>query len=265
MAPGKSKAAAACAPPSARDWASAWSANGCCYDPCNPDSCFSWKYAGPGERRREKAPASAAAFPPRAVSFDLMVGRNGPAGDLAVGLAVDVTRHIALAAAVGVDERGEYFRAALSSRLRLRLFGPLFGEVSLGVSYGSQTERGASQQLAQVTEWIFSKHWAPQYRADPEIGLSLRFIPRLAIRAFGGLGIPLNSPSCSYFSRGGVDLSDVPCNLPEIPRDLQSRDHLFPYAGVAVSAAAASLGSEPQEWGGLQRKDRWYGWQNHAR
>ena len=203
----------------------------------------------------------AATGPPRALSVEIMLGHNAPAGDLAVGLVVDLSRHLSVAGAAGLDPRGEYFRAALSSRLRLHLIGPLSGDVSLGFSYGTQTDRGDGLTTSEGTQWSLSKTWRPQFRADPELGLSYRPFSRLALRAFAGVGLPLNRPSCRYFSKGTVNLSETSCDSSEIPEGLRSRYQVFPYAGAAVSVAAVPLGADEQSWGSLKRPDRWYGWQ----
>jgi hypothetical protein len=206
-----------------------------------------------------QAQAASPAFPPRAISLELMAGYNLPVGDVGVGAAFDVTRYLALIGAAG--KSGPGWHAALSSRLRLRLWGPLLGDVALGFSYASKRKEKGELTEGQVTEWIFSKQWAPQFRFDPEIGLSYHPLPRLAIRVFGGLGISLNSPKCDYWDRTGASQTDGPCDAAIIPANLQHRDRLFPYVGVSLSTAAEPLGDEPQAWGRRENKGRWYGWQ----
>jgi hypothetical protein len=197
----------------------------------------------------------------RTLTLSVAAGPDTPAGDWSVGLGAELGRRLAVAVSVGEDLSGHHLRFSLAPRFRWLVAGRFALDGALVLSQGDGDERGGTAAGADGRGWNLERRWDDFWRLQPELGLEVRLTPRLALRAFGGVGVPFTGSTCrAHVTGGGYGDS---CDAPDLPPDLAGdRDRrLFPYGGLSVTLGLKSFGTRETEGAAPRRVPGWYGWQ----
>jgi hypothetical protein len=190
-------------------------------------------------------------------------GHDTPLGAAGVALELHLWRRLVVASGLGLNASwgGPYdLQVAVSSRYRLWSLGNTSLSAGLGFSYNQYSRDRREVEVYQRPNYgmeVVERRWPVVIRLNPELSIEHRFGRRWTLRGFGGVGMIVTEPTCSY----STPYRQVQgCQSPDLPAMYRyDRVPLLPYGGVAVAASLprASPGVADSAW----FVSPWYGWQ----
>lgn len=196
-------------------------------------------------------------FAGRSLWLEAQGGSAMPLGYYGLALELSLFRALTLSAGVGFAFEAS-FGANTQKMIAARYRYPF--RAGWAVAVGGGTSFGTLIQTVSSSTGSTDYRWSPAIRMNAELSLEFRPVATFSLRAFAGLGLIVNDPTCWY-----VGAFEGPCDANH--RD-DNRTPMFFGVALAQQLVGFPIAGTHQDGNDADRAAapaplwvRWYGWQ----